>query len=129
MIQLYDTLEYHDHRTAIILMLHFTFTHLFREALEEARAHVANLINAEGEDTIIFTSCGSESDNRAIDIAIHQYNAFHSSKDSKDAYALPHVISSTIEHPAILLYLKHLADVRVAIELTLVGVDEEGVGT
>ncbi|MEF3255398.1 MAG: aminotransferase class V-fold PLP-dependent enzyme, partial [Deferribacterales bacterium] len=35
------------------------------EAITEARKHVANLINAQ-EDEIIFTSCGTESNNLAI---------------------------------------------------------------
>ena len=39
-----------------------------------SRTAVGRLVNApDPERTIIFTSCGSESDNRAIDMAIHHY--------------------------------------------------------
>ena len=37
-----------------------------RKALEEARASTAGLINAASPEEIIFTSCGSESNNLAI---------------------------------------------------------------
>ena len=130
-----------------------------REALKTARSEVAMLINAENDESVIFTSCGSESDNRAIDIAIYQYNAYHArfyhvsananskgeknknkekgkeKEKEKDAdishlslsdVPLPHIISSTIEHPAILVYLQHLEGTG-KISLSLVGVDEEGI--
>jgi cysteine desulfurase len=62
------------------------------------------------------TSCGSESDNRAIDIAL----ATGSQRDG-----LPHIIASCIEHPAILEYLKFLFQSK-RIEFTLLPVNEEG---
>lgn len=37
-----------------------------RAALEEARANIARLINAALAEEIIFTSCGSESNNLAV---------------------------------------------------------------
>ena len=98
-----------------------------RDAVAAARKHVAKLVRAESEECIVFTSCGSESDNRAIDIALHQYYESIGQSDAgvDPTVHPPHVISSTIEHPAVLQYLKHL-EARGYIELTLVGVDKEG---
>ena len=56
--------------------------------VKEARQKVADLINADPEE-IIFTSCGTESDNAAINAAM---NAFPEKK---------HIITSNVEHPAI----------------------------
>lgn len=66
------------------------------------------------------TSCGSESDNRAIDIALAYYLMGNS-----DSTTLPHIITSSIEHPAIIEYLKFLAASK-RIEYTLLEVNEEG---
>ncbi len=67
-----------------------------KKAIEEARKKVADLINCNSKE-IIFTSCGSESDNTAI---------------KGTAYALRgkgnHIITSKIEHPAILESCKFL---------------------
>lgn len=126
-------------------------------ALNEARKTVASVLNAEDidkvADNIIFTSCGSESDNRAIDIAINHFQTSalalaiepaspiiirHKSSEGKEkkkssvTFSLPsssdfppHIISSAIEHPAIIAYLKHLES-KGTIKLTLVSVDSEG---
>jgi cysteine desulfurase len=85
-------------------------------AMGTAREHVKRLINAENISCVIMTSCGSESDNRAIDIGL----------DNFIGNATPHVVTSAIEHPAILEYLKHLAEAN-RIELTIIGVDGDGV--
>jgi cysteine desulfurase len=61
---------------------------LYRK-IEEAREKVASLLNAIPEE-IIFTSCGTESDNTAIMSAVE---------------SLPrkkHVITTRVEHPAVL---------------------------
>jgi len=113
------------------------YSQVCKENVDIARQHIGNLINVEPSN-IIFTSCGSESDNRAIDIAIHHFNKrnhHHNGRTSPspskaDAHTdtvspLPHIISSTIEHPAILLYLKTLERSR-HIKLTLIKVDSEG---
>jgi cysteine desulfurase len=93
-----------------------------REAVYEARRNVAKLIGAQDPDeTIIFTSCGSESDNWAIDIALHHYRTTDPSK----ANAVPRFIASSVEHPAIMAYLKVLES-RGALELVVVGVDSQG---
>lgn len=73
-----------------------TFGGQLHRKVEEARARVAQLIGAE-PDEIIFTSCGTESDNTAIMSA---------------AESLPgrrHIITTRVEHPAVLNFCKHLA--------------------
>jgi len=88
-----------------------------RQAVETARDQVGRLINAAApQKTIYFTSCGSESDNRAVDIALHHYHKARS--------ATPRVVTCAVEHPAVLLYLRHLQD-RGAIHLVVLGVDDE----
>ena len=79
--------------------------------IEEARAKVAALIGAEPEE-IIFTSCGTESDNTAIMSAVESYPQ------------KKHVISTRVEHPAVLSFVRHLA--RKGYRLSLVPVDGMG---
>ncbi|OGX25406.1 MAG: cysteine desulfurase NifS [Omnitrophica WOR_2 bacterium RIFCSPHIGHO2_02_FULL_45_21] len=68
-----------------------------RKALEESRAYLAGLINASLPEEIIFTSCGSESNNLAL-------------KGIAQAYAKKgkHIIASPIEHPSVSHPLKSL---------------------
>lgn len=93
---------------------------IVKKVILEARTHVGKLINAPSADTIIFTSCGTESDNRAIDLALHVFNQKNPS--IKD---LPQVITSSIEHPAIIKYLLYLESKRV-IQLNILTVTAEG---
>jgi cysteine desulfurase len=88
-----------------------TFGGQIHRKLEEARARVANLIGAEPEE-IIFTSCGTESDNLAL----------HSAVESCPAKR--HVITTRVEHPAVLNYAKHLA--RKGYRVTFLSVDRNG---
>jgi cysteine desulfurase len=100
-----------------------------KEAVKVARRHVQRLVNATRADEIIFTSCGTESDNRAIDLALVAYHETTTSKGNHNIKGgkvlLPHVVTCSIEHPAILVYLKHL-EKQERIELTVLPVDEEG---
>ena len=64
--------------------------------IREAREQVALLLGAEPEE-IIFTSCGTESDNTAV------MSALASQGDRK------HVVTSRVEHPAIRSLGAHLA--------------------
>lgn len=91
-----------------------------RDSVKEARKNIAKLINVTNIESILFTSCGTESDNRAIDIAIH-----HNKKKYDMINIKPHVIASKIEHPAVLCYLR-LLEFRQLIDFTLIGVNEEG---
>ncbi|MBF0203893.1 MAG: cysteine desulfurase NifS [Desulfamplus sp.] len=79
--------------------------------LQEARERVAEIINAEPEE-IIFTSCGTESDNAAIMAAIEL------KPDKK------HIITSAVEHPAIKNLCSYLEKKEYSI--TYVPVDREG---
>ena len=93
-----------------------------KEAVKQARLHVAQLINTPNpENEIIFTSCGTEADNRAIDIAIAHFEF-----NGKNTGNVPHIVTSAIEHPAILAYLRYLNE-KEEIDLTIVGVNTEGV--
>jgi cysteine desulfurase len=65
-----------------------TFGDKVAKKLIQARQRVADLINADPEE-IIFTSCGTESDNAAI------YSAINAFPDKK------HIITSNVEHPGI----------------------------
>ena len=79
--------------------------------LNEARAKVAALIGAE-PDEIVFTSCGTESDNTAILSAL----AVNPEKR--------HVITSRVEHPAVKVLCEHLRE--KGYRVTELAVDTEG---
>ena len=83
-----------------------------RKAVEEARKRVASLINCKPEE-IYFTSCGSESDNTAL-----KSIAYTNIKKGK------HIITSKIEHPAILNSCKNLES--KGFEVTYLDVDKDG---
>ena len=83
-----------------------------KKAIEEAREKVANLIGAE-KNEIIFTSGGSESDNTALK------GIAYKNKEKGN-----HIITTEIEHPAILDSCKELE--RQGFEITYLKVDEQG---
>ena len=83
-----------------------------KRAIEEARKRVASLINCKPEE-IYFTSCGSESDNTALKGIAYAY------KDKGK-----HIITSKIEHHAILNSCKYLEE--LGYEVTYLDVDEYG---
>ena len=83
-----------------------------KRAIEEARKRVASLINCKPEE-IYFTSCGSESDNTAL-----KGIAYANSNKGK------HIITSKIEHPAILHSCQNLE--KKGFEVTYLDVDENG---
>ena len=84
-----------------------------REGIEKARAQIADLIGAEPEE-IIFTSGGTESDNLGIKGYL-----------TGSGKAGTHIITSTIEHPAVLRTFQHLE--REGYEVTYMPVDREGI--
>lgn len=88
-----------------------TFGGQLHRKVEEARERVASLIGAEA-DEIIFTSCGTESDNTAIMSALESYPHKR------------HVITTRVEHPAVLNFSKHLA--RKGYRVTFLTVDALG---
>ena len=81
-------------------------------AVEEARAHIAALINADSKE-IIFTSGASESDNLALKGAAH----FYQSKGK-------HLITVKTEHKAVLDTMRELE--RQGFEVTYLDVQENG---
>lgn len=78
------------------------------DAVSLARKQVGYMINAQDSDKeVIFMSCGTECDNRAIDIALHHY--YQSRKpfyDNEEDIPLPVIVTSKIEHPAVICYLR-----------------------
>lgn len=83
-----------------------------KRAIEEARRKVASLINCRPEE-IYFTSCGSESDNTAL-----KGIAYLNENKGK------HIITSKIEHPAILHSCQNLE--KHGFDVTYLDVDENG---
>lgn len=83
-----------------------------RKAIIEARKKVAQAIGAKPHE-IYFTSCGSESDNLAIK------GVSYANKNKGK-----HIITSKIEHPAVLNTCKTLE--QQGFEVTYLNVDEDG---
>lgn len=84
-----------------------------RQAIDEAREVVARGIGAQPEE-IIFTSGGSESDNLALRGVV-----------AASARRGRHIVISAVEHHAVLDAAEQLG--REGAEVTLVGVDREGI--
>lgn len=93
-----------------------------KRAVAAARTSVAKALNAHDEE-IIFTSGGTESDNLAVMGVPRAYAK--QIRETHGADAKPHVITSTIEHHAVLEPLLHAQKIG-EIELTLVAVDHDG---
>lgn len=83
-----------------------------KKAVEESRHKVAYAIGTEAKE-IYFTSCGSESDNLAI-----KGVAFANKEKGN------HIITTKIEHPAVLHTCQHLE--REGFRVTYLNVDNEG---
>ena len=79
--------------------------------LNTAREQVGQLIGADPEE-VIFTSCGSESDNAAW------YSATETQPEKR------HVITTKVEHSAVLAYGHYLED--KGYDVTWLGVDDKG---
>ena len=88
-----------------------TFGGQVEQKLRQAREKVAGLIGAT-PDEIVFTSCGSESDNTAIRSAIASY------PDRK------HIITTRVEHPAIKNLCEYLS--KHGYRVTSLPVDRQG---
>jgi len=83
-----------------------------RAALEKAREQIAELIGAADASEIVFTSCGSESDNWAIGGFLEQNPTRR------------HIITTRVEHEAVRNLCEHLAD--IGCQVTWLDVDENG---
>lgn len=90
-----------------------TYGHVAKEAVDRARAQVAALLGC-APDEVVFTSGGSESDNLAIKgIAFAR-------RERGD-----HLITSQIEHPAVLNTCRYL-EARHGFRVTYLPVDKDG---
>ena len=83
-----------------------------KQAIEQARERVATLIGAADTSEIVFTSCGSESDNWAIRSVL-------ASQPSKK-----HIVTTLVEHEAVRNVCRLLEG--DGYEVTWVGVTEDG---
>jgi cysteine desulfurase len=90
--------------------MHF-FGGQVQRKVEEARERVANLLGAQPEE-VIFTSCGTESDNTAIMSAL-------ASNPDRD-----HVVTTRVEHPAVKNLVANLR--RQGYRVTELPVDRNG---
>jgi cysteine desulfurase len=88
-----------------------TFGGQLHGKIEEARSKVARLLGADPEE-IIFTSCGTESDNTAIMSAVESFPQKR------------HIVTTRVEHPAVLNFFKHLA--RKGYRATFLPVNNQG---
>ncbi len=84
-----------------------------KKAVEDSREKIAKILNCNPSE-IYFTSGGSESDNTAIRGIAYSY------KNKGN-----HIITSKIEHPAVLETCKQLA--KEGFEVTYIGVNENGI--
>jgi cysteine desulfurase len=83
-----------------------------KAAVERAREQVAELIGAAEPSEIVFTSCGSESDNWAIGGFLEQNPTRR------------HIITTRVEHEAVRNLCEHLA--QIGCDVTWLGVSESG---
>jgi cysteine desulfurase len=83
-----------------------------RAAIEKARRTIAEILNTSPSE-ILFTSGGTEADNMAIFSCIHTYE-------------LRHVITSPLEHHAVLHTIEQLHNDYLDFELSKVEVDKQG---
>ena len=90
----------------------YSIGRISKKAIEESRKKVANLINCEPNE-IYFTGCGSESDNTII-----KGIAYNNRRRGN------HIITSKIEHPAVLHTCKTLEE--QGFKVTYLDVDKEG---
>lgn len=89
----------------------YRFGHQLTKAIAAAREKVAALINADPNE-IIFTSCGTESNNAAI----HSALVTHPAKR--------HVVTTAVEHSANLKFGAHLK--KLGFDVTLLPVESDG---
>src|SRR6266581_5082322 len=98
-----------------------TFGQRARAAVETAREQVAALIGARPQE-IVFTSGGTESDNHAIFGIVS--SSFTSFASSTSLTSPPHVITTAIEHEAVLNACQALE--KEGVRVTYLPVDREG---
>lgn len=85
-------------------------------ALEESRQQVAEILHAQ-PDEVIFTSCGSESDNLALKGVAYT---------ARQKHAANHILISAVEHHAVSNTAYQLRDLH-GFEVELIPVDSHGI--
>jgi cysteine desulfurase len=96
-----------------------------KEAIEQARTDIARLMSVQPQ-TIVFTSGGTESSHLAILGTISKFKEQNNKKDdSVHISEIPHIISSTFEHPAVSELLKNLESKK---EITVSWINPESNG-
>ncbi len=90
----------------------YDFSKKSSHAIKEARGKVKDLLHAENEKEIIFTSCGTESANTAI-------RGYLSTVKNKK-----HIITTKIEHPCVLNVYKYLE--KQGYKVDYIGVNSNG---
>jgi cysteine desulfurase len=86
------------------------------DAVEQARETVASILNCKPRE-VIFTSCGSESDNLALRGPVYQA--------MENGQSDIHVITSPLEHSAVSRTARQLADV-MGVDVTFLPVESDG---
>jgi cysteine desulfurase len=94
-----------------------TFGQTAMAAVDESRAKIADYLNCVPQE-IIFTSGATESNNIAIMGVVNHLSLTHNKV---------HIITSKIEHPAVLEVFRYYENKRNGVEVTYIDVDEFGV--
>ncbi|CAJ0920140.1 unnamed protein product, partial [Mesorhabditis belari] len=90
---------------------------LAHDAIEKARQQVADLFHVTPKE-IFFTSGGTETNSWVLDSAIEEYR-----QQCRENRGLPHIITSVIDHPAIVKPLKSWHEQR-KIDVTFCNIDK-----
>ncbi|XP_067009761.1 selenocysteine lyase [Anabrus simplex] len=93
-----------------------------QDCINEAREHIACMIGGKPRD-IVFTSGGTETNNMVIFGAVEYFNVWRK-KASVEAEK-PHVITTNVEHDAVLFPLRYLED-SGRIDVSYVPVSDDG---
>jgi cysteine desulfurase len=84
-------------------------------AIEDSRRTVGEILGCS-PDEIVFTSCGSESDNLALrGLALAE----------RERRSATHLLTTPVEHPAVLRTARHLAE-QAGFEVEMIPVDRDG---
>jgi cysteine desulfurase len=90
-----------------------TFGGQVASKIETARERVAALLDASDSAEIVFTSCGTEGDNAAI------LSALEANPGKR------HIVTTQVEHPAVLSLCQHLE--RKGVRITWLAVNADGI--
>lgn len=97
---------------------------LAKQRLEAARREVATLLGCEPKE-LVFTSGGTEADNLAILGAVHARSTMGASVENSTVENQSHVVTTAIEHPAVLNPCRELE--RSGVQVTYVQPRPDGI--